>query len=282
MRFLTTRELAGIATERTFRPGRAGPTLLAGGIWGLAALPLFARAEFADAAASMPWFAWVLAAPVLLVALLLALVVLHGTAEFARNAWRRSAWSARTAWDGVYLNLRSWQNAHFPDDGPTIAFVPWNELASATELVERVDRGTARRAPPARRFLVLELSNVDTRELEALLREEATRPGPERSFFGLRSRGRYHHTPVIVPRPGVVQVEWLGRGFRDEIARRVVTSPTTRVERIADASRPIEDRIAELVQRGDPLAAVELARREGGLSLLEAKELVESCGRRAA
>lgn len=282
MRLLRPSDLATVQVERTFRPGRVGPTVLCGLLWGLAALPVLARAEVARAVASVPWYVWVLAAPVLLLALLLGALVLHGTAEFARNAWRKSAWSARTAWDGVYLNLRSWQNAHFPDDGPTIAFLPWSEIASASKLVEHVDRGTARRAPPARRWVALQLAGVDTRELDALLRAEAARPGPERSFLGLPSRGRYHHTPVIVTQDGVVQVEWLGRGFLQELARRITTSAVPRVARIADAARPLEDRIAELVQRGDPLTAVELARREGGLSLLEAKELVDACGRRAA
>ncbi|MBK7874326.1 MAG: hypothetical protein IPJ77_00975 [Planctomycetes bacterium] len=282
MRLLTSRELADVGIERTFRPGRVGPTVLAALLWGLLAVPVVLRAELARAIDSVPWYVWVASAPILLLAGLIGVLVLHGTAEFARNAWRKSAWSARTAWDGVYLNLRSWQNAHFPDDGPTIVFLPWSELARASKLVEHVDRGTARRAPPARRWVVLELAGVETRELEALLRAEATRPGPERTFLGLRSRGRYHHTPVVVPEDGVVQVEWLGPVFLRELARRITTSTTPRVERIADATRPIEDRIAELVQRGDPLTAIELARREGGLSLLEAKELVDACGRRAA
>lgn len=282
MRLLRASELATLQALRTFRPGRTGPTVLCAVLWSLLALPVLARAELHRVATTIPWYAWVLAAPLLAVALLLGALVLHGTAEFARNAWRKSAWIAATGWDGVYLNLRSWQNAHFRDDGPTVAFVPWAELASARVVEEHADTGTARRAPPSRKWVALELRGVDTSELEALLHAETARPGPQRKWFGMTSRSRYHHTPVIVPMPGVVQVEWTNAAFLRELARRVPACATPQHARIADSARSVKERVAELVERGDRLTAVELARREGGLSLSEAKELVERAGRRAA
>ncbi|MBI5362067.1 MAG: hypothetical protein HZA53_02740 [Planctomycetes bacterium] len=282
MRLLRASECASIPLECTFRPGRAGPTVLCLLLWGLLAVPVLARADLQRLASSIPWFAWVLAGPLFAIALLLGVLVLHGTAEFAVNAWRKSAWIAATSWDGVYLNLRSWQNAHFPDDGPTVAFVPWTELDSVHVVVERVDPGTTRSAPSSRKWIALALRGVDTRELERRLHAEAARPGPERRWCGISMRSRYHHTPVIVPKAGVVQVEWTTAGFLRELALRVQASPTPELTRIAEPARSLEERVAELVQRGDPLSAVELARRAGGLSLLEAKELVERVGRRAA
>ncbi len=121
-----------------------------------------------------------------------------------RSAWpafKPSNWLAMQTDHGVYINLRSYLNAHLPDDTHQVAFIPAEEIAAVSKVYEK-------RLVPTRRgdhphhyaHIDLILQHQDTAALESALRAERREPA---------LRGRKHHEyPVRVPVPGVVRLTW--------------------------------------------------------------------------
>ena len=46
-------------------------------------------------------------------------------------------WLARLTYDGMFIKFRSYLNAHFPDQEPTVVFIPYSEIRSARSIVEK-------------------------------------------------------------------------------------------------------------------------------------------------
>ena len=82
--------------------------------------------------------------------------------------------------------------------------------------------------------------------------------------------------PVFVARPGVVRAEWLG-GVPGALGGRVELRQTLKVD--LDRRGDVDERMRELLARGNRMAACELARTELGLSLAEAHGRVEELDR---
>jgi hypothetical protein len=269
--------------ERVFRHGRVGPLVLVA----IVAAPLCAAVALsgrvADAARELPWPAWILVAPFGLLGGLLYLVCLSAVAQVARRAWLPSNWSVRIAPGRILLNVRSFQNAHFAHDGPTVVRLELREIARARE-VRDVTPLHGRAGPVVRaHWLELELAGADTTVLERIVRAERERPGPETRFLGIRSRTRFRHVPLHVAAPGVLRVEWLGRALPRALAAAGVALAARHDLDLAQTHGPdLDARLAELVRRGDRMAAITLARTELGLSLRETRDLVERMGREAA
>ena len=208
--------------ERILRHGVLGPMTM----WAVFALPAFLalhwRAEVAASLASFPWVAWLVVAPMVLFGVAFWLLCLFTIGQVAYRAMLPTNWLLRASTAGLVLNLRSFQNAHFPNDGPTVVRLAWPEIGAARKVSEWSSRrdGSGTRTIERKRWLEIELASVDTRELEALVARERTRPGPEGSFLGLRGRSRSSHVPVFVARPGAVRVEWLG-GALEALRERV-------------------------------------------------------------
>jgi hypothetical protein len=134
--------------------------------------------------------------------------------------------------------------------------------------------------PLALRWIQLELVGVGTAPLEAAVRAERERRGPDTRRLGITSRMRFGHVPVFVPAPGIVRLDWLGRGLL-----RALEAHTTAAEPLEldlRAEPDLDRRLADLVRRGDRVRAIALAQREQGLSLLAAREHVDALGRDAA
>jgi len=268
------------AGQRVFRHGLTGPMVM----WALFVSPvplaIHARAQLAEVAGSIPWVAWFVLAPMALVCGGLWLVCLHAIGQVAYRAMLPSNWLMRVSPSGLLLNLRSYQNAHFPGDGPTVVYLAWPEVARARKVVERSTRRGRRGHETLERksWLELELA-ADTRELERLVASERERPGPERSFLGMRGRSRSNHVPVFVEQPGVLRIDWVGGGMLRALGRHVELGPKVTLDR-----RPgdLDTRLRALLARGNRIAAHELARNELGLSLTEARRRVEELERKAA
>lgn len=273
--------------ERIFRHGVFGPFVL----WCFLAAPLAVgfvlRAELARGAAALPWFVWLLLGPVVLLGGLLYLLCLVASAQVVSRAMRPTNWLLRISAHGLVLKLRSFQNAHFPADGPTVARIPWSELAGARRVRERAEHDLVRRGQTVKSWLELELRSADaTESLARVLANERERPAPESSFLGIKSRARFGHVPVFVARPGVIRVEWLGQGVLRALAAHVALGETQKLDLAVapDGATPLDldARLRELWRRGERIAAMSLARRELGLSLTDAREHVERLGREAA
>lgn len=272
--------------ERVFRHGAFGPFLL----WTVLAAPLAGglvlRAELTRAAAALPWFTWIFLGPLVLLGAALYLLCLQAALQVVQRALLPSNWLMRVSSAGLVLKLRSFQNAHFPEDGPTVVRFAWGELVAARRLVERVQSLGGRRADARKPWLELELrSGVDSDALARLLDHERERPAPQASFLGVTSRARFGHVPVFVAGPGLVRVEWLGRGMLRALEPHLAIGAAREAAlgKAADGgTTDLDTRLRELCLRGEHLSATALARTELGLSLLEAKTHVERLARAAA
>jgi len=211
------------------------------------------------------------------------LLCLHVVGQVAYRAMLPSNWLLRVAPAGLLLNLRSYQNPHFPCDGPTVVRFTWPELARARKVVERsTRRGKHGHETLVRKSWVeLELAVTDTGELERLIAAERNRPGPERSFLGIRGRSRSNHVPVFVERPGVLRMDWVGGGVLRALERHLALGPRLTID-LDRQPGDLDARLCALLARGNRFAALELARRELGLSLSEAKGHMEELERQAA
>ena len=271
------------AGERVFRHGLTGPMVM----WALFVLPLplafHARGQLLEVAGSLPWPAWFVIAPMALACGGLWLVCLHAIGQVAYRAMLPSNWLMRVSPAGLVLNLRSYQNAHFPGDGPTVVRLAWPEIARARKVVERSTRRGQRGHETLERksWIELELAGGETGEVARLVATERERPGPERSFLGLRSRSRSNHVPVFVERPGVLRVDWVGGDPLRVLGQHVQVGPKLTLD-LDKQPGDVDTRLRTLLARGNRLAAYELARNEIGLSLAEAKRRVEELDRKAA
>lgn len=269
--------------ERVYRHGAVGPLVM----WALFVLPLplaiAGRAELGEVLRALAWPAWIVLAPMALVCGGLWLLCLYAVGQVAYRAMLPSNWLLRVSPSGLALNLRSYQNAHFPNDGPTVARLAWPELARARKVVERsTRRGRNGHATLERKnWIELELRGIDTSALERLLAAERVRPGPERSFLGVRGRSRSNHAPVFLDRPGVLRLDWVGAGALRALGEHVEVAPrlTIDLDRLAG---DVDTRMRALLARGKRMAAIELARRELGLSLADARRRADELERRAA
>lgn len=276
MELLTPERVPQGEIRRTFRHGPWFSVLFLP-VW--TALP--GVAGLLGARAGLPVLVWVLAMPVVLVAALVWLVVLAALVDALRASLRASNWVLKVGDDGVYLQLRSYLNQHFRADHPTVLFVPFSEITSASKVCERYERCEGqRRVSCARSWLELVLQRATTVELGRVLALERTTQAPQRSFLGLRSRTRYRHVPVVVATPDRIRVDWRP-GMLRPFEARVRTAPDRTVD-LDIASPEPRERLLALVERGDHLAAVDLARRTYGYGLGEAKRFLDELQRPAA
>lgn len=273
MRLLHLDRVPADEIERTFGHSRATALFMSAFLTAPLAFALWHGERVFELVASIPWYVWPLAGPLGFLALALGALCVFASRELVHAAFLPTNWLAKTSREGLFVQLRSWQNHHFALDVPTVAFFAWDELANVRRVSE-TPPVTGRRTPAARRWIELELARVDTMPLVEWLAAETRRQPPERKRFGVRWRSRYHHVPVLVPQSGVVRLEWLGRGLWNVLAERMrVEEP--RETQLGDPEQPLETRVAECVARGDEFAAIALARRERQLTLTEAKSLVE-------
>ncbi|HEX6884418.1 MAG TPA: hypothetical protein VF530_13655 [Planctomycetota bacterium] len=261
--------------ERVFRHPRLGYLL----VLPFLCAPLGVAVLLLPVLDALPWAAWLLLGPVFAFGGALYALVLASTLQGARRAFGRTNWLLRVSPAGLVLNLRSFQNAHFPEDGPTVARLAWPEVARAREVREPAP-GAEHAASVTARWLQLELAGVDTAPLEALVRAERERPGPARRFLGITGRSRSGHVPVWVAAPGIVRCSWPGRE-----ALRALEPSVSCAEPLVlapDAEPDLERRLAELVRRGERLRAIAHARAELGLSTTEARARIDELARRVA
>lgn len=216
-----------------------------------------------------PWWLTVLVSPVVFVVGGLILLATWGAVSLFLASLRATNWSVLALDTGLWINLRSYANHHFPADTARAAFVPYAEIASARRVTERFPRiARSKRSLPDARWLELTLVHTHTAALHDAVEAERTRVAPERKFLGITSRSRQVHTTCFVLRPGVVRVEWLGGGLLRELEGKVhIDAPLA-----YEIGGEVEARALEFLRRGDPLSATQLLHVERGLSLRDAKD----------
>lgn len=227
--------------------------------------------------------------------LLIATPLLMRRRLFARL--KPSNWLLRMSDAGLYIQFRSFLNYHFPKEDQTVVLIPYHEIRSARLVRERRDIPDSFRRGSSihfRRLVEFELAG-DTAELSEALRIERSRPIPREPRWYGSGGHRYNDYPVRLANPACLELEWSvvpsAKRFLQAMSRRtdVLTSIATSkdfagLEKLSREEQ--ENRLLELAETGDKMAAVKLARELYSYDLKEAKEFVETlaggstiCGR---
>jgi hypothetical protein len=218
---------------------------------------------------------WIVAGPMFFVCGATLLLAIRGGIGAFVASLSEANWFLGVARDGLYLNVRSYLNAAPNDPTPTVAFLPFSEIASVCKVTERWDvKSAGESTTQFRAYLELSLPGVDTAPLAQAVQAEAARVPPARSFFGVRVRTKVLDRPVFVEQPGLVRVRWK-RGVLSALEGRVRIEANRKVR-----FGPDDARLPDLVRRGDRVAAIAVARSQGAKSLVEASRIVEEVERR--
>jgi hypothetical protein len=227
------------------------------------------------------WLAYYVAA------VLIVLLLIFQKLLLAR--FRPTNWLVRMTDNGLFIKFRSYLNAHFPDQDLTIAFIPFSEIRAATPIKqgrELPDRDHDRRTitTSTRTFVEVEIA-TETRRLAVVLANEAKLVLGKASHSGKRISTRYQHTPVLLGPAHLLRIEWGVvpgvKKFLELLTRHTEVRPRiATAENFADldglSRAEQESRLRDLMQAGDSVAAVALARRLYGYDLTRAKEFVDS------
>lgn len=220
-------------------------------------------------------------------AVLIVLILIFQKLLLAR--FRPTSWLVRMTDNGLFIKFRSYLNDHFPDQDLTVVFIPYSEIRAATPVTQRrelPDRNHDRKSTTTstHTFVELELA-TETRRLAIVLASEATLVLGKATHSAKRVSTRYQHTPVRLGPANRLRIEWgvvpSVKRFMDLMARHTMVTPGTATsENFADLDQlsraEQESRLRELMQAGDKVVAVALARRLYGYDLTKAKEFVES------
>jgi hypothetical protein len=194
--------------------------------------------------------------------------------------FRPENWLVRFGPDGLWINLRSYQNRRFPE-ADTVLYLPYTEIASARRHIETwttpMEPNSLAGTHWKQESLELTLVSGETREIAKALVDERQR----------RATIKGTHQAVTVPAEGVVRIAWHGHDndvvppltrILDELRQRVKVDEPTRTDRgdwcqLDDAE--LVELVAQLARSGDDLFAVQLLVRRRGLSHADAHRFVE-------
>ncbi len=262
--------MAGVCCRESRLWGAVGGLVLCAAFVGIAFLWRYAQA---------PVPVWALCA-------IVAAVVVPLVARDVAAKFRSTNWLLWAHPDGLWVNLRSYQNYHLPE-AATVLHLPYEEIACARRHVETWSTpGPVGHDPDTlwkEESLELRLAPGDTREIaQALANERGLKAG-------IKGTGQ----PVTVPSPGVVRIGWRGHGngvvpglgrVLDELSPYVKLADPTRTDRprwdrLSEAE--LDELLAQLIRSGDRIAAGALLIRRRGCSANEAHKLMEELSARA-
>jgi hypothetical protein len=221
----------------------------------------------------VPWFVW--GGCAVLAALLATWFLADAMAKF-----RPANWLLRLGRDGLWINLRSYQNHHLPE-AATVAHLAYEEIASAHRHIETWSTPAEPSSNAGTHWkqesLELTLASGEAREIAKALADER----------GRRAAIKGKHQAVSVPAAGVVRIAWRGHGndvvpplsrVLGELSRRVKVGEPTRTDRadwcqLSDAE--LDELVSQLARSGDDLTAAQLLIRRRGCSSTEAHRFVE-------
>jgi hypothetical protein len=209
----------------------------------------------------------------------LAALLKHLFLADALAKFRSTNWLLWIRPDGLWVNLRSYQNYHLPD-AATVLHLPYEEIACAHRHLETWCTPSSGGSPYTQwkeESLELHLASGDTREVAQALANERGLPA---GFKGM-------NLSVTVPSPGIVRVAWRGPGndvvpglrrVLDELSPHLKLADPTRTDhprwdRLSEAE--LDELLAQLVRSGDRIEASGLLIRRRGCSATEAHQLVE-------
>jgi hypothetical protein len=227
------------------------------------------------------WLAYYVAAVLFMVLLIFQKLI---TARF-----RLSNWLLRMTDHGLFIKFRSYLNNHFDDQDLTVVFIPYSEIHSARSVKERrkVSDQDERNRPgtttKTRQTVELEIAGDSTALARVLARERERLFS--KSVIGVgRISTRYQHLPVQLVNRTLLQIEWgvvpSAQTLLDALTRHTLVRNPAAVSKsfvnLDNLSKEEQEaRLLELVESGDMIGAVTLARRLYSYDLTEAKEFVD-------
>jgi hypothetical protein len=280
MRLLRPQDVDVRQTDRVFRHARVRALI----VW---LLGCGATAALLLSALAGTWPPGFIFGPFLLLYVLITFGVV-------RSRFRASNWLVRMNDTGIFVQLRSYLNSAPASNEPSVLFLPFDEIASARLIRERVDTPRMNRPGVTEsrwlRYVELEVS-ADTSSLAAAAQAERARKAPPQKRWYGTSATLYRDYPVTVSAPGSVRVHWDvvpgARTFLDALRPyTTIADPVrqhhdfTRITSLGRAEQ--EQQIRDLVARGDTIAAIYAARRAYGGTLAQARDVVESLQRSRA
>jgi hypothetical protein len=275
MRLLRHSELKTSSEDRVFRSSPVRATLVALALAGIGAALVLV--DWEGRSASAHHVAYYIAGLIFL-----SLVLMR---RFVLARFRPSNWLVRMSHDGLFIHFRSYLNDHFSAEDPTVVFIAYQDIRSARLVRERTTIPDAEGAAVvhARRLVVLELTGDLEPLSKALAAELARTPPQEKTWYGHTST-LYGHYPVRIVSPPFLQMEWTvvpsASRFLDALRPYTTIAPPDAVPEdftnLGGLSRQQqEERLRELDQRGQTMAAIQIARRLYGCDLTEAQALVK-------
>ncbi|MSP41006.1 MAG: hypothetical protein EXR70_21155 [Deltaproteobacteria bacterium] len=213
-------------------------------------------------------------------AILSCLLIFH---QLILARFRPSNWLVRLEDDGLFVKFRSYLNDRFPEYDPTVVFLPYAEIRSAKFVrekreVEDLSEHTAK-TTKIRKFVELEVSS-DCRQLSEELVKEHERVAKGKAI----SIARYGDFPVRVVAPNRVQIDWTVvppvQALLDALTRHTLVRPAeTASKDLAQfdglSQEQQKAKLLDLVQGGDKITAIAMARKLYGYDLAQAKEFIE-------
>jgi len=217
--------------------------------------------------------------------LLGTLVVLS---KLVTSRFRPTNWLVRATDDGLYIKFRSYLNHRFPTDQLTVVFIPYHAIKSARVVRERRElpdydasrRGgsvTVQRATT----IVLQLTG-DATSVTRAIDDEVRRVG------GQAGPGtRYRHTPVRMSSANTLELDWTVVPRAPSLVALLsshgvstgTADATTDYAHLEALGRDEQEkRLLDLVEKGNTIAAVQIARQLYGYDLTRAKDFVDGLG----
>ena len=197
---------------------------------------------------------------------------------------RSSNWLVRMRDDGLLIQFRSYLNYHLPGEDVAVVSIPYQDIRSARLLRERTEipaqDGNRKKT---RRLVELELAG-DVTPLSKAFAAESAKPGPREKTWHGNVSTLYRHYPVRMVSLPFLQVEWSvvpqATVFLDALRTHTKIAPPVAVSEdflhIGSLSgEEQEKRLHDLDQRGETIAAIQIAARIYGYDLNRAKAFVE-------
>ncbi len=197
-------------------------------------------------------------------------------------------WLMRIAPDGLWINLRSYQNCDF-EPAATVLFVPYQEIATVGQhTVKRSEHDGEGVTAWTDRYLDVRLVRPAPDEVSAEISAERRRRVSSVHIGGfVTSSSRNDHVPVWLPEEDVLRLAWrtrtdfIGPSLKKTLsalaANCKIVDPS--VDAVADVNKLTSDdvdrMIIECVETGDTFGAVELLREKRGFSLVNAKKFID-------
>jgi hypothetical protein len=277
MKLLSLNEAAIQGSGRIYRQGRFMAlisTLILGGSFGGAPILWWYLGA--------PWPVWAICAAVAM--FVVPLVLSDLAAKF-----RRTNWLLWVRPNGVWINLRSYQDQS-PGDHPNVLALDYVDITRVRKHTERFTTpGSDHRSMHySVHSLEIELRNDNTEAVALAIAENRRRQQPQRRYLGMGVTSRPCHFPVTVQQPRCIRIAWRG-GIGNWVApslRHVLRElalytrvAEPEVQRRADWSNlsdaELDDMIFKLVQNGNSLDAVNLLVIRRGYTRTAARQFVD-------